>query len=272
MANLQDHVRELEAELSSEKNRGKVSPPSPSPCLPLLPVASGEIQDMSETYQTNMVKLNQQLTDLSLQLSQAKKAKAEAVQALRADLEAAMAGQREEAERVEHLEAALREAKEAKQALSDQEEEERGSMLRKASMVELRLEEMCVERDQWEAERTELTSQLQAAERELNRFRERLMEVEAQQGSPQQQSTESQPSPSASSRVARLEGELEAARSDYEAESEILQARISELTRDKSNAESLYQQLQSRMDELKEGLEARSVQCLAIYEASGNKV
>lgn len=84
VANLKERITELEGELKLEKNRGNVNAQhsSNSKCTMwnfvlyhyLCILAAAEIHDLSETNETKLVKLNQQLAEMSLKLMASQKA------------------------------------------------------------------------------------------------------------------------------------------------------------------------------------------------------
>lgn len=224
------------------------------------PPACAEIHDASETYQTNMVQLNEQLVEMSLQLSQARKAEAR----LSAEGQA-------RAEHVEQVEASLMQARQENTALLSQmealqAEAEQGA--REATMAQLKLEEMLAERGRCEEEEKHWTSKVAQLERELAGARESVVDAERLCAVPSHclepsswddekasllfkvQALQGENTQLAS-RAAGLEREVEDARSDGQAESEILQARISELTQENVGLASMCKNLEDGVEKLK---------------------
>ena len=228
------------------------------------PTASAELHDASESYQANTVRLNQQLAEMSLQLSESRKAETR----LAGELEAARAAQEEQAERADSLEASLGRVNQevasstARVLALQQEAEQRECAVREATLVQLKLEEVLVEKGQWEGERERweeekecLTAQLArlagetavsecplAASPRLAPWEDerasligevQLLRREKSRLVADLERERSQ----LSVRMAALAKEVEEARSDGVAESEILQSRISELVQEASEVE-----------------------------------
>ena len=207
-----------------------------------------------------MVCLNEQLAEVSLQLSRAKKAEA------RLTSEGQI-----QVEHMEHLEASLKQAREENESLQGQMEaleEEVKQRDSEAAMSQLKLEEVLVERGQWGEDRERWTSRVAELERELAGARESVVEAERLSSVPAHclepsvwedekvslkfkvQALQGENTRLAS-RVAELERELEEARSDGLAESEILQARISELTQENAGVASTCRSLEDGVKKLK---------------------
>jgi chromosome segregation ATPase len=230
-------------------------------CLYLPPPASAEISDASETYQTNMVRLNEQLAGVSLQLSQARKSEAK----LSAEGEI-------QADHAEELQASLKQARLENAALLSQvealqgEAEQRDCATREAVMTQLKLEE---EKGQWEEEREHWTSKVLLLERELAGARESVVEAERLCAVPahclaEPSSWEDEKaslvfkvqalqgeSSQLASRAAELEREVEDARNDGHLELEILQTRISELTQENASMVTTCESLQAAVEKLR---------------------
>ena len=193
---------------------------------------------------------------MSLQLSQAKKNESQTntvIQTLRAQLEEAISSGREKSQRVDHLEAVVKEMDNGKatllakfETLEKQTEEDMASVKRKADILELKNEENLLEKTQWEEERLVLNSRVAELERELSLVRDELKtNKESFVSAPVLEKDWELEKSSLTAKISEeeelrcgLEKELEAARSDSMTEIEILEARISELTRERSKMES----------------------------------
>lgn len=185
---------------------------------------------------------------------------------------------RGEVEQVERLESSLKQAKEESAALVGQVEalqgevEQRDSEGREATMAQLKLEEVLVELRELQEERQCWVAQVAKLERELTGARESVVEAERLCAVPThclEPSSWEDEKASLSFKVQALQGEVlqltaraedlgrevEEARSDGRAESEILQARISELTQEKADVESLCKELERGASKLKTQLE-----------------
>ncbi len=229
--------------------------------------ASAEIYDASETFESKVVQLNQQLVEMSLQLAQARKnetASSTTIQTLKDSLQAARTAGEEKARSLAQLQASLKMVSEEKAALSREVERvavEKGETERKVGLSELKLEEMAVEQGRWEEEKAGLSLHIAELEASLNSVRENMKTQCESAELVHAESTHSPPSSwqeeksSLTAKVVFLQGEraqlastleqekarqvqqeaelsrvVEEARIDGAAESEILQARISELT------------------------------------------
>lgn len=202
---------------------------------------------------------------MSLQLSQAKKIEA------RLTTEGQI-----QAEHMEHLEASLKQAREENEFLSllsqvgalEEEVEPEGLKSREATMAQLKLEEVLAERGQWEEERERWTSKVAELEKELAGAQKNVVEAERLCAVPshclEPSSWEDEKvslefkaqalqgeNTQLVSHVAELEREVEEARSDGQTESEILQARISELTQENAGVASTCKELKDGIENLK---------------------
>ena len=211
-------------------------------CISCL-AASAELHDASETYETRVVKLNQQLIDMSLLKN-----------TMQDEFESKL---RKKAESCDQMAEKMNQEK--ADLLNELEElrtiVEEGSE-RKAGLAEPKVEELLAEKEKWEAERLHFNSQIK--ELQNGRCREILLEAESRPPTPtsirsvtpwhEERSSLtiriSQLQQENSEILSRLEGEkarlvervdeLENELEDGRAENEILQARISELITENS--------------------------------------
>ena len=172
-----------------------------------------------------------------------------------------------------------------------EEAERRESESRQATLAHLKLEEVLAEKSEWEHERIGLLSKLRGMERELASARgEERVEVELTRGTAchaEQAAWEGEKASLLSkvkllqeercrlvesqetrlrSCTAELARQVEEAKSDGVAESEILQARISELTEEKAGMEATCRRLQEGMSELTEEKAGMEATCRRLQE------
>ena len=231
--------------------------------------AAAEISDTAETYQTNVVKLNQQLMEMSLQLSQVQKVESQSAskaQILNAKLAAAVMETTRYEEEIKKLRCEME--------LLREEAELHDLDTRKADMAQLKLEEVLVERTAWEEERAHLNARVSELERDLDCARENLAEEKSSVPHPLEPASPSsweeekgslmtkilllerekcqlasdlEEQSRRAAHAAQLERDAEDAKRDEAVELEILQARISELTQEKCEVEQVVQQLRTQL-------------------------
>ena len=228
-----------------------------------LTLASAELCDAAETHQTTVVKLNQQLAEMSLHLSQMRKNETKWTtdsKALKTELEAAITDQREKAQCISVLEETVKKIGEEKATLQTElevlQKEMREEERIKTSLAELKVEEMLTEKMRWEEDKTQLNSLIGEFQKKLNSVNEFAMAQEEERSSPTSKVAVLEQEnclhvSNLKECMSKLERYLEESNLDCVAETEILQERISELTQEKDTLAQSSARLEETIQDLK---------------------